>query len=143
MFSALLATAGYLVFAMNTSKSTFFVPAVLSLTTFLLSFTFTSVFQLVRKCPFNPVSVSVASGATTAFILFVIGLLSFSWTGSFLLWIVESAFPYVADPTKVQTEVMGQYSDKDIHVFSHGYSYWMFWAGLLPMYTFLGFIGSC
>jgi hypothetical protein len=73
-----------------------------------------------------------------------LALLSVPFLGPTLIWIVESAFPFSPDPTKpVQEENPAFYSDKDRHVFSHAYAYWMFWAGVLPMYTILGFIGAC
>lgn len=144
MFATLIAATAYFLFRTSTVRGSFFIPGVLTISTFVLSFLFTSIFQLVRKCPFNAQSISVASGATAGFILFVIGLLSFPWTGGFLTWIVESAFPYVPDLTKPpETEDPTMYSDKDKHVYSYAYSYWMFWAGLLPMYTFLGLTGAC
>lgn len=144
MFATLIAASAYFLFRMSTVRGTFFIPGVLTLVTFVLSFLFTTIFQLVRKCPFNPQTISVASGATSAFILFVLGLLSFSWTGGFLTWIVESAFPYIPDPTTPpEPEDPTLYSHKDKHVYSYAYSYWMFWAGLLPMYTFLGLTGTC
>jgi hypothetical protein len=144
MFATLIAAAAYFLFRTSTVRGSFFIPGVLTISTFVLSFLFTSIFQLVRKCPFNAQTISVSSGATAGFILFVIGLLSFPLTGRFLTWIVESAFPYVPDPTKPhETEDPTMYSDKDKHVYSYAYSYWMFWAGLLPMYTFLGLTGAC
>lgn len=144
MFATLIAIIAYFLFRTSTVRGSFFIPGVLTLSTFVLSFLFTTIFQLVRKCPFNPQTISVASGATAGFILFFLGLLSFPWTGGFLTWIVESAFPYVPDPTKPpETEDPTLYSDKDKHVYSYAYSYWMFWAGLLPMYTFLGLTGAC
>jgi hypothetical protein len=141
IFAALLATCAYFLFVTSVTRSAYYIPGVLTLATFALSFLFTSVFQVVRKCPFNPVSISIASGSIAIFILFIIGLLSFSWTGGFLTWIVTSAFPYVQDSTVVEDPT--QYSLKDKHDYSHAYAYWMFWGGVLPMYTFLGFIGSC
>ena len=141
IFSALLATCAYFLFVISTTRNSYFIPGVLTGVTFVLSFLFTSVFQVVRKCPFNPVSISIVSGSIAVFILCIIGLLSFSWTGSFLIWIVTSAFPYVQD-VKVEEDPT-QYSLKDKHDYSHAYAYWMFWGGVLPMYTFLGFIGSC
>jgi hypothetical protein len=144
MFATLIAIIAYFLFRTSTVRGSFFIPGVLTISTFVLSFLFTSIFQLVRKCPFNAQTISVASGATAGFILFVLGLLSFPWTGGFLTWIVESAFPYVPDLTKPpESEDPTLYSDKDKHVYSYAYSYWMFWAGLLPMYTFLGLTGAC
>ena len=144
MFASLIATAAYFLFQQSLPRGSFLIPGVLTGLTFVLSFVFTSIVQVVRKCPFNPQTVSISSGITTAFVACILGLLSFSWTGGFLTWIVESAFPYHPDPSKPFTEEdPTMYSDKDKYVYSHAYSYWMFWAGLLPMYTFLGLTGAC
>jgi hypothetical protein len=146
LFAAVVAALSYFLFYW-VSRSTFVVPGLLTLSTFVLSFVFTAVFQVLR-CPFNPVTVSISSGGITAFVLLFITLLSIPFTGNTLTWVVESAFPYVPS-TDIAVKEVGAaidptvYTDKDKHVFSHAYAYWMFWAALLPMYTTLGLVGSC
>jgi len=143
IFAALLAVAGYLVFTYSSVRSNVRAPALLTLGTFVLSFLFTTVFQAVR-CPFNAVTVSIASGAVSLFILCIIALLSFPWTGPFLQSIVISAFPYIPDPTEPAEIIDPEYyTRKDKYEYSYAYAYWMFWGGLLPMYTILGFIRAC
>jgi hypothetical protein len=144
MFSLILATAAYVIFSTSTDRLPFRVPAYLGTISFFLSFVFSSLFQVIRGCPYNPVGIVYSSGGITAFVLLTLGILSVPFVGTTLIWIVESAFPFIPDPTKpVQEENPALYSDKDRHVFSHAYAYWMFWAGVLPMYTILGFIGAC
>jgi hypothetical protein len=144
LFASFLAAGAYFVFAYSTTRSRFRAPALLTIGSFVLSFIFTTVFQVI-KCPFDAATVSVASAGVSLFILFIISLLSFPWTGSFLLWIVSSAFPYVPDPKQPAqfTDQLIYYTDEEKHKFSRAYSYWMFWGGILPMYTILGFIRSC
>jgi hypothetical protein len=147
LFAGIVATLSYFLFYW-VHRSTFIVPGLLTLSTFVISFVFTAVFQLLR-CPFNPVAVSIASGGITGFVLLFITLLSIPFTGNTLSWVVESAFPYIPSPDvpvkEVGVEVFDPtvYTDKDKHVFSHAYAYWMFWAALLPMYTTLGLVGAC
>jgi hypothetical protein len=143
LFAGILGAAGFFVFAYSTTRTTFRAPAILGMVTFVLSFLFTTIFQII-KCPFNGVAVTVASGSISLFILFFISLLSFSWTGPFLLWIVTAAFPYVQSPNELPSgDEVTHYTNMEKHDYAYGYAYWMFWGGLLPMYSILSFIRSC
>jgi len=142
VFAGLLAVAGYVLFAYSTTRSTFRAPAILTLGTFVLSFLFTTVFQVI-KCPFNPITVSVASGAVSACILFFITLLSIPLVGPFLRGIVTSAFPYTQTNQLPTGDPTLFYTSEEKHNYSYAYAYWMFWGGILPIYTILGFIRSC
>ncbi len=110
------------------------IAALLCLSSFIISFITTSIFQVLQPCPFNPVSVSVASASTSAVVMFFSILLYFQSTGNFLMGIVRSAFPF---------EETGDTLENNSKLYSIGYSYWMFWAELLPLYFFLGLVGSC
>lgn len=144
MFSLILATAAYAIFSTSNERSPFRAPVYLGLLSFALSFVFSSLFQVIRGCPYNPLGIAFSSGGIAGFVLFIIILLSVPFVGPTLIWIVDSAFPFIPDPAKpVEEDNPAFYSDKDKHVFSHAYAYWMFWAGVLPMYTMLGFIGAC
>jgi hypothetical protein len=149
IFASILAAFSFLIFYW-VNRSQFTVPALLTLATFVLSFIFTSIFQAIR-CPYNPASVSIASGVITAFVLLFISLLSIPFTGSRLIWVVDTAFPYV--PTEGDQPIVREadkevfdptvYSKEDKHKYSHAYAYWIFWAALLPMHTLIGLLGSC
>lgn len=148
IFASLLAMFAFFIFYW-VNRSSLTVPGLLTLVTFVLSFIFTSVFQAIR-CPYNPASVSIASGVITAVVILFITLLSIPFTGSRLIWVVDTAFPYV--PTEADSPLVTEadapfdptvYSVKEKHMYSHAYAYWIFWAALLPMYTLTGLIGSC
>ena len=148
IFAGLLATFAFSIFYW-VNRSKFIVPGLLTLVTFVLSFIFTSIFQVIQ-CPYNPAGVSIASGVITAFVLLFITLLSIPFTGSRLIWVVDTAFPYI--PKEAELPIVTEkdtpfdptvYSDKDKHMYSRAYAYWIFWAALLPMHTLTGLIGSC
>ena len=142
VFAAFLSTAAYILFTYSTTRSAIRAPALLTLGSFVLSFIFTTVFQVI-KCPFNAVTISVASGAVSATILFFITLLSIPLVGPFLRGIVGAAFPYVAKDELPTGDEELYYTNEEKHTYSRAYAYWMFWGGILPMYTILGFIRSC
>jgi hypothetical protein len=48
--------------------------------------------------------------------------------------IVTAAFP---------VDRVDDVNSMNMQTYSRGYSYWMFWAGLLPIYILLGVVGSC
>ena len=148
IFAGLLAGFAFFIFHW-VNRSQFTVPGLLTLVTFVLSFIFTSVFQVIR-CPYNPAGVSIASGVITAVVVLFITLLSVPFTGSRLIWVVDTAFPYI--PKEGDTPLVAEadapvdlsvYTVKEKHMYSHAYAYWIFWAALLPMYTLTGLIGSC
>jgi multisubunit Na+/H+ antiporter MnhB subunit len=149
IFAGILALFAFLIFYW-VNRSNFTVPGLLTLATFILSFIFTSIFQAIR-CPYNPAAVSIASGVITAFVLLFISLLSIPFTGSRLIWVVDTAFPYV--PSQGDQSIVKEadkevfdptsYSKEDKHKYSRAYAYWIFWAALLPMHTLIGLLGSC
>jgi len=142
VFAALLSTAAFLLFASSTARSAIRAPAFLTLGAFLLSFLFTTVFQVI-KCPFNAVTVSIASAAVSGTILFFVTLLSIPLVGPFLQGIVSAASPYVETDQLPTGDPAIYYTNEEKHNYSRAYAYWMFWGGILPMYTILGFIRSC
>jgi hypothetical protein len=146
IFAVILAVAGFLFPHFLSTRA--YISGAIILLSFVVSFFFNSIFQLLQKCPFNPVSAAVSSGVIASVILLTSVLLYIPFVGTFLVGIVDSAFPYIPDPEKMVDKTVGDplnpmLSDMDKHMYSHAYAYWMFWSGLLPMYTFLGFIGSC
>jgi len=146
IFAVILAVAGFLFPHFLSTRA--YISGAIVLLSFVVSFFFNSIFQLLQACPFNPVSAAVSSGVVASVILLTSVLLYIPFVGTFLVGIVDSAFPYIPDPEKTVDKTVGDplnpmLSDMDKHKYSHAYAYWMFWSGLLPMYTFLGFIGSC
>jgi hypothetical protein len=148
IFAGLLAAFAFSIFYW-VNRSSLTVPGLLTLTTFVLSFTFTSIFQAIR-CPYNPAGVAIASGVITSFVVLFITLLSIPFTGSRLIWVVDTAFPYIPKegegPLVTEADAPFDptvYSVKEKHMYSHAYAYWIFWAALLPMYTLTGLLGSC
>jgi hypothetical protein len=127
-----MAVLGYFVSFYTANKLS--ITGYLVLASFIGGFIFTSVFQAVQQCPFNPVAISIASACISATVLLTAGILYFSFTGDFLMGIVTSAFPI---------EITDDVNLNAMNTYSRGYSYWMFWAGLLPIYIFLGLAGSC
>jgi hypothetical protein len=143
-FAILMAVASFFVFYSITLRTSYVVPSFITVLSFILSFIFTSIFQLVNQCPFNPTAIATSSGIVSTFVLFMIGLLSFSWTGQFLRGVVTSAFPYIPDPLDPRVEEdPAVYSQEEKHEYSRAYAYWMFWGAILPMYSFLGLLGTC
>jgi len=148
IFGALLSTAGFVLFA-YTPFSPLRTTGFLLLLSFVFAFLFNSIFQLTQKCPYNPVTVSVASLITTIVVLFTSLILYIPLIGPFLIGIVESAFPYTELPSPIPLDksdpkvIEAESITKNKHVYSYAYAYWMFWSGLLPMYTLLSLIGTC
>lgn len=132
IFAGLLAALGYYLSFYTSNKLS--ITGYLVLASFLAGFVFTGLFQALQQCPFNPVTVSVASASIAAVVLLTAAILYFSVTGNFCMSIVTAAFPI---------QVTEDVNLNEMNTNSRGYSYWMFWAGLLPMYIFLGLAGSC
>ena len=152
IFAILLAIAAFILpYYLHTKLS---ISGVLVAISFVLSFLFATIFQVANSCPFNPVTASITSGTIGVYIFVITALLTLPVTGDFLIWIVDSAFPYIPDQPdqdiqqKVDTSnphppVVPILDVKNRHIYSHAFAYWMFWGGLLPMYGFLGLLGSC
>jgi len=150
IYGAVLATVGFFLFSYFDTFNRLRSAGIITVVAFVLAFLFNSIFQVVQKCPYNPVAVSISSAMTTGVIFFTAILLYIPVIGEFLIGIVESAFPYtpvpisLPDDQQAKDQVLAfEAIQKDKHRFAHAYAYWMFWGGLLPMYTLLGLIGSC
>ena len=100
---------------------------------FLAAFLFTGIFQILT-CPFNPLSVAISSGCISIVVMLFSIVLYFGFSGDFLMSIVTAAFP---------VDRVDDVNSMNMQTYSRGYSYWMFWAGLLPIYILLGVVGSC
>uniref|UniRef100_A0A6C0L9N3 Uncharacterized protein n=1 Tax=viral metagenome TaxID=1070528 RepID=A0A6C0L9N3_9ZZZZ len=131
IYGGVLAVAGFLIPYYTVDKLT--IGGYMILGSFLAAFLFTGIFQILT-CPFNPLSVAISSGCVSTVVMLFSIVLYFGFSGDFLMSIVTAAFP---------VDRVDDVNSMNMQTYSRGYSYWMFWAGLLPIYILLGVVGSC